>query len=1032
VSRACLFILLCHAGAACDPGVDDDVPQGNAAPIVSDQRIATLPDAAITIDGINGAYDFEHDPLTVSDPSAPAGHTAVLAGTHIVITPAPGFLGDFDVTWTVSDPTHRVTAKATVHVDTTPPIMALGGAVRVDGPTPVILGATGGSDATRRFAIVTQPASGRLDGVPPILIYTPRLNFYADDSFTYRAFDEYSSSTATFYLHVSSPQDPFAFDGAASGVADQSLAVNLMASSPLGAPLVYTIVSPPSLGSLSGTAPNLTYTPRAGVTGSDSFLFQVSDGTHSSNVAHFSLTVQKADVAPTALPQAVVTPEDTALEITLSGTDPDGDALFYTAETSPSHGTISGFGATKTYVPEANYHGTDSFTFSVADGHQISATATVSITVTSVDDPPSATAINIATNEDTPVNLTLRGTDADGDPITFAVGQPTNGTLSGTPPALIYTPKHDFNGSDSFTYTASAAGATSAPATVSIQVVAVNDPPVAASTTVMTTEDTDVDFTLMASDVDSFAGSLRFTVTSRPSDGFLIGSGANWTYLPADNATGTRTLTFVVNDGLVTSDPATVTITITPVNDPPVARDDYATTSPASPLTLDVLANDSDADGDVLTIDSITAPPHGVADIVDRHIVYTPDAGFTDVDVFSYTIVDAAGVTATAQVHIGIGSFPAGAPAEALLTIGNTTSAAPAISGDGRFIAFESNLALVSGDTNGVSDIYVYDRNTRSVSRVSASTTGGPANGPSTAPQLSTDGRYVVFTSRASNLVDGDTNSAADVFRHDRTTGETVRVSVTSAGGAANGDSSEPQVSADGNTIAFTSLAFNLADGGGDTNGMADVFVHDVAAGTTTRVSVPNLTSLGTQGDQGSTQPAISSDGRYVAFSSLATNLVSDDRNGVQDIFVRDLTAATTSRISVTTVGSEANGQSSGPAISANGKIISFVSLATNLVPPTSAVQTRIYVRDLTSQITTRPSTGAFGWARLSGDGHYLAAATTSTNTAGALFDRLAGTSATLGFGFSWFAPVLSGNGRYVATYDLNGTGRLIIAPNPL
>ena len=215
---------------------------------------------------------------------------------------------------------------------------------------------------------------------------------------------------------------------------------------------------------------------------------------------------------------------------------------------------------------------------------------------------------------------------------------------------------------------------------------------------------------------------------------------------------------------------------------------------------------------------------------------------------------------------------------------GNNTSRAGFLSEDGRWVAFESDATnLVANDTNFVRDMFVHDRQTGATTRVSVATGGGQVNAASVDAELSQDGRYVAFESDATNLVLGDTNRNGDVFVHDRQTGITIRVSVASGGGQANEESLEATISGDGRFVAFLSFASNLVSG--DTNGEGDVFVHDTQTNTTTRMSV------GTGGEQGndfSCNPAISHDGRIVGFFSDSTNLVPGDTNGMRDIFVRD------------------------------------------------------------------------------------------------------------------------------------------------
>src|SRR5437870_4266363 len=223
-------------------------------------------------------------------------------------------------------------------------------------------------------------------------------------------------------------------------------------------------------------------------------------------------------------------------------------------------------------------------------------------------------------------------------------------------------------------------------------------------------------------------------------------------------------------------------------------------------------------------------------------------------------------------------------------TQGNGASDGAAISGDGRFVAFRSSASnLVPGDTNGTFDVFVHDRQTGETVRASVASDGAQGNGASNTPAISADGRFVAFTSSASNLVPGDTNSTDDVFVRDRQTRQTTRVSVASDGTQSNGLSLYQSISADGRFVAFPSAATNLVPG--DTNAKADTFVHDRMTGATERVSVA---SDGTQGNGDSGVPAISADGRFVAFESDATNLVPVDTNSSRDVFVRATGTPTT------------------------------------------------------------------------------------------------------------------------------------------
>lgn len=274
----------------------------------------------------------------------------------------------------------------------------------------------------------------------------------------------------------------------------------------------------------------------------------------------------------------------------------------------------------------------------------------------------------------------------------------------------------------------------------------------------------------------------------------------------------------------------------------------------------------------------------------------------------------------------------------------NHNSRGVAISADGRYVAFASGASnLVSGDTNETDDIFVYDRQTAQMSRVSVASGGVEANGGSQSPAISSDGRYVAFVSDASNLVPNDTNGFTDVFVHDRQTGTTTRASVASDGTEGNDNVVEYEIgiSGDGRYVVFYSYASNLVND--DTNGFIDVFVHDNQTGETSRVSV---SSSGEQANANCMNPAISGDGRYVAFHSLANNLVSGDTNETYDVFLRDLQTGTTTLVSVNSSGQQANGGGKEPSISGDGRYVVFLSKSNNLAPGTEDYDELVYLHD--------------------------------------------------------------------------------------
>jgi len=357
------------------------------------------------------------------------------------------------------------------------------------------------------------------------------------------------------------------------------------------------------------------------------------------------------------------------------------------------------------------------------------------------------------------------------------------------------------------------------------------------------------------------------------------------------------------------------------------------------------------------------------------------------------------------------------------------------LSSDGRMAAFVSGSSgLVAGDSNGVRDVFVRDLVTGATTRVSVSSSGAQSNGASSNAQISGNGRFVVFSSQASNLVADDTNGASDVFVRDLANGTTARVSVSSSGAQGNGSSGDAasDISADGRFVSFSSAARNLVDG--DTNGVRDVFVADRQSGDVERVSVPDGGGQTMAGN--SDASAISANGQVVAFVSTAPNLVDGDTNLAADVFVRDRGANSTVRASVSAAGDQAGSASQlrPGGLSADGTVVAFETNA-NLVPGDTA-NTDVYVRDLAAGATERISVNSAGQGgnagsaspTLSADGRYVSFESSATNLDAAdtgadkdvfVRDRVAGqtklvTTSSSAIQISQSAA-LSGDGRFLA-----------------
>jgi Tol biopolymer transport system component len=307
---------------------------------------------------------------------------------------------------------------------------------------------------------------------------------------------------------------------------------------------------------------------------------------------------------------------------------------------------------------------------------------------------------------------------------------------------------------------------------------------------------------------------------------------------------------------------------------------------------------------------------------------------------------------------------------------GDRPSGAPAVSAGGRFVAFHSAASnLAPGDTNRRWDIYVYDRATNSIKRVSVRSDGGQSNGASVFPSISANGRFVAFRSVATNLVPGDTNGRKDAFVYDRQTGKLRRISIGTRGRQANRDIRTLDLSQNGRVAIFSTAASTLVRG--DTNGRTDIYARNLGTNRTTRLSISNFNR---QPNNDSIAATISANGRYVGFRSPASNLVRGDTNGIDDVFVFDRRVNRTTRVNVTSNGVQVFGISLRPTLSANGRFVVFRSGASDLVAGDTNRQVDVFVRDLATRRTARVSvstSGRQGNGRsyrptISGNGRYV------------------------------------------------------------
>lgn len=532
--------------------------------------------------------------------------------------------------------------------------------VQEDKPASLTLTGNDANGDKLTYHIIKGPSHGTLSGTGRELTYTSDLNYSGTDSLDFIVNDGVAdSNTATVSLVIKAVNDPpIANHQSAMTKADRSVSITLAGKDVDSEQLKFAVTAQPKHGTLTfgsdfETNGKLTYTPTAKFTGTDSFTFKLNDGDLDSTPAVVNLNMTPNHV-PIAEVQSVTTAEDMPAVITLTGTDPDGDTVIYNVVTAPSHGNLSGTAPNLTYTPNNNFNGPDSFNFKVNDGTVDSALTTVSIIVTPVNDPPIANSINVTTLEDTPVSTVLAGLDPDGNKLTYSiVTNPSHGSLSGTEPNITYTPNANFNGQDNFSFKVSDGELNSVPATVSLMVSPVDDSPTANGDNVTVKEDTMANIVLTGTDPDG--DPLTYSVLRAPTHGRLGGQAPNLTYTPDPNFSWLDSFTFRVNDGKSDSVPATIMISVTPVNDPPKAIDDKLVTKEDTPATIDVLANDIEIDNELLVISKVTKGAGGSVTInPNGTLTYTPNKDFYGTDAFIYTVTDREGETDTATVKVEV------------------------------------------------------------------------------------------------------------------------------------------------------------------------------------------------------------------------------------------------------------------------------------------------------------------------------------------------------------------------------------------
>ncbi|MBA3957346.1 MAG: tandem-95 repeat protein, partial [Parachlamydiaceae bacterium] len=528
--------------------------------------------------------------------------------------------------------------------------------------------------------------------------YLPHINFKGTDSFTYRANDSLAGSDVTTVTITVNPVNdaPTANNDSAAGGEDSldPITGNLLTNdSDIDLDSLTAVIN---TGPANGTLVlnldgSFTYTANPDFNGTDSFSYHATDGTLDSNVATVTITVNAVNDAPVAANDIASGDEDSVISgnVLNNDTDIDTDHANLTAvlNSGPANGTlVLNPNGSFTYTPSAHFNGTDTFTYRATDGSASSNIATVTITIAPVNDVPVATNDIAADNEDTVItgNVLNNDTDADGTPLTAVLNSgPVNGTLVLNPDgSFTYTPNTNYNGSDSFSYHVSDGTANSNIATVSITLSAVNDTPVAVVDAFSGNEDSIISGNVLTNDSDVEGSSLTAILVSGPQHGTLtLNANGSFSYTPHANYNGSDNFIYKVRDGAANSADTTVTLTINPVNDAPVAVNDSASSSQNNIIIGNVITNDSDVDNDPLSAILVNGPAHGSVILnANGTFSYTPDTNYIGSDSFTYKVNDGLLDSNIATVNLSV-------------TSSNT---APVVNNDNYLLPKETTLTIAA------------------------------------------------------------------------------------------------------------------------------------------------------------------------------------------------------------------------------------------------------------------------------------------------------------------------------------------------
>ena len=636
-----------------------------------DDTLNTDEDTAATLNLVDNDSDIEGDPLTITDVTQGMSGSVTNNGDGTVTySPNLNLNGLDSFTYTVADGNGGVdvaTVSVTIEpVNDDPVVVDISRITGEDRPAIFALWTTGSDVEGDRLTVasVGEATNGKVtingDGTAT---YMPDADFNGGDGFDFTLSDgNGGSGSARASVTVMAANDaPVAVEDIASTFEDESVVIDVLANDSDAEDAQVTLVSlgMPLYGSVEHDSNgNVTYEPSSDFFGIDNFVYTIEDREGLSDTGLVTVTVEARNDDPEPVDDSAVTLEDSAVAIDAlaNDSDRDGDALTIESFSQPDHGVVSqNDEGLLIYLPDADYFGSDSFDYTVDDGEGGSATASVSLTIETVNDAPVALGDTLNTDEDTAATLNPIDNDSDpeGDSISIlSVSSGGSGETSlNQDGSVTYTPSENFVGEDVFTYLLSDGNGGISTGQVNVIVAPTPDDPIAVDDLAATEEALSVEIDVLFNDSDPDGDTVSILSVGDASNGTAEVGESGITYSPDAEFIGTDSFAYTVDDGTGRSASATVTVTVG-INDAPEAADDRVYTEEDTPILIDVLSNDIDRDGELPNITSITTPGMGSVSLVDGQIEYSPNAETSGTDRFSYTIEDGAGEQDSAEVTV--------------------------------------------------------------------------------------------------------------------------------------------------------------------------------------------------------------------------------------------------------------------------------------------------------------------------------------------------------------------------------------------